>query len=144
TGAAATARRGRAGAYDSGDLTQYSTSPSGLLNLSYRFNENLLGYATLSHGEKSGGVNLAVGSAPTAGADSLLIGTERANNVELGFKSTLWDRRLQLNANLFWTQVNGYQTNAYDQDNRVQYLTNAGSVRSRGVEVESTLVPIKG
>ncbi|MFP3449298.1 TonB-dependent receptor domain-containing protein, partial [Pseudomonas sp. SIMBA_067] len=86
----------------------------------YHFNENLLGYATLSHGEKSGGVNLAVGSAPTAGADSLLIGTERANNAELGFKSTLWDRRLQLNANLFWTQVNGYQTNAYDQDNRVQ------------------------
>jgi iron complex outermembrane receptor protein len=64
----------------------------------------------------------------------LLVGTERANNAELGFKSTLWDRRLQLNANLFWTQVNGYQTNAYDQDNRVQYLTNAGSVRSRGVE----------
>ena len=124
TGAAATARRGRAGAYDSGDLNQYSSSPSGLLNLSYRFNDDLLGYATLSHGEKSGGVNLAVGSAPTAGADSLLIGTERANNAELGFKSTLWDRRLQLNANVFWTQVNAYQTNAYDADNRVQYLTN--------------------
>lgn len=144
SGAAATARRGRAGAYDSGDLNQYSTSPSGLLNLSYRFSDDLLGYATLSHGEKSGGVNLAVGSAPTAGADSLLIGTERANNAELGFKSTLWDKRLQLNANLFWTQVNGYQTNAYDANNRVQYLTNAGSVRSRGVEFESTLVPIRG
>ena len=144
TGAAATARRGRTGAYDSGDLNQYSSSPSGLLNLSYRFNDDLLGYATLSHGEKSGGVNLAVGSAPTAGADSLLIGTERANNAELGFKSTLWDRRLQLNANVFWTQVNAYQTNAYDADNRVQYLTNAGSVRSRGVEVESTLIPLRG
>ncbi|MFL1517569.1 TonB-dependent receptor [Pseudomonas prosekii] len=144
TGAAATARRGRTGAYDSGDLNQYSASPSGLLNLSYRFTDDLLGYATLSHGEKSGGVNLAVGSAPTAGADSLLIGTERANNAELGFKSTLWDRRLQLNANVFWTQVNAYQTNAYDADNRVQYLTNAGSVRSRGVEFESTLVPLRG
>ena len=144
SGAAATARNGRTGAYDSGDLNQYSTSPSGLLNLSYRFSDDVLGYATLSHGEKSGGVNLAVGSAPTAGADSLLIGTERANNAELGFKSTLWDRRLQLNANLFWTQVNGYQTNAYDYGNRVQYLTNAGSVRSRGVELESTLVPIRG
>ena len=75
-----------------------------------------------------------MGSAPTAGADSLLIGTERANNAELGFKSTLWDHRLQLNANVFWTQVNAYQTNAYDAANRVQYLTNAGSVRSRGIE----------
>ncbi|WP_323150581.1 TonB-dependent receptor [Pseudomonas glycinae] len=144
TGAAATARRGRTGAYDSGDLNQYSSSPSGLLNLSYRFTDDLLGYATLSHGEKSGGVNLVVGSAPTAGADSLLIGTERANNAELGFKSTLWDRRLQLNANVFWTQVNAYQTNAYDSVNRVQYLTNAGSVRSRGVEFESTVIPLRG
>lgn len=143
-GAAATARRGRAGAYDSGDLNQYSSSPSGLLNLSYRITDDVLGYATLSHGEKSGGVNLAVGSAPTAGADSLLIGTERANNAELGFKSTLWDHRLQLNANVFWTQVNAYQTNAYDAANRVQYLTNAGSVRSRGIEFESTLVPLRG
>lgn len=144
TGAAATARRGRTGAYDSGDLNQYSSSPSGLLNLSYRFTDDLLGYATLSHGEKSGGVNLVVGSAPTAGADSLLIGTERANNAELGFKSTLWDRRLQFNANVFWTQVNAYQTNAYDDVNRVQYLTNAGSVRSRGVEFESTVIPLRG
>ena len=143
-GAAAAARRGRAGAYDSGDLNQYSSSPSGLLNLSYRITDDVLGYATVSHGEKSGGVNLAVGSAPTAGADSLLIGTERANNAELGFKSTLWDHRLQLNANVFWTQVNAYQTNAYDAENRVQYLTNAGSVRSRGVEFESTLIPLRG
>ncbi|SDR78268.1 iron complex outermembrane recepter protein [Pseudomonas sp. Z003-0.4C(8344-21)] len=143
-GAAANARRGRAGAYDSGDLNQYSSSPSGLLNLSYRITDDVLGYATLSHGEKSGGVNLAVGSAPTAGADSLLIGTERANNAELGFKSTLWDHRLQLNANVFWTQVNAYQTNAYDADNRVQYLTNAGSVRSRGIEFETTVVPLRG
>lgn len=143
-GAAANARRGRAGVYDSGNLNQYSSSPSGLLNLSYRITDDVLGYATLSHGEKSGGVNLAVGSAPTAGADSLLIGTERANNAELGFKSTLWDRRLQLNANVFWTQVNAYQTNAYDAANRVQYLTNAGSVRSRGIEFESTVVPLRG
>ena len=143
-GAVATARQGRVGAYDSGDLNQYSASPSGLLNLSYRFTDDLLGYATLSHGEKSGGVNLTVATAPVAGADSLLVGTERANNAELGFKSTLWDKRLQLNANLFWTQVNAYQTNAYDEANRVQYLTNAGSVRSRGVEFESTLVPVRG
>ena len=142
--AALAARLGRAGSFDSGELSQYSTSPSGLLNLSYRITPDLLAYATLSHGEKSGGVNLAVGSARTAGADSLLIGTERANNAELGLKSTLWDRRLQLNAALFWTKINGYQANAYDYDVRAQYLTNAGSVRSRGIEFDSTLVLGKG
>jgi len=104
----------------------------------------LLGYATLTHGEKSGGVNLTVGAAPRLGTDSLLVGTERANNAELGLKSTLLDNRLQLNTNLFWTEVHGYQANVYDQINRVQYLANAGSVRSRGLEFEATALPVRG
>lgn len=133
TGAAAAARQGRVGAYDSGDLSQYSFAPSGLLSLSYRFSDAVLGYASLSHGEKSGGVNLTVGAAPRLGTDSLLVGTERANNAELGLKSTLLDNRLQLNTNLFWTEVHGYQANVYDEANRVQYLANAGSVRLRGL-----------
>ncbi|WAB97898.1 TonB-dependent receptor [Pseudomonas putida] len=144
TGAAAAARQGRVGAYDSGDLNQYSFSPSGLLGLSYRFNEQLLGYATLTHGEKSGGINLTVGAAPRLGTDSLVVGTERVNNAEVGLKSTLFDDRLQLNANLFWAEVHGYQANVYDQTNRVQYLANAGRVRSRGLEFEATALPIRG
>ncbi|WP_336201945.1 TonB-dependent receptor [Pseudomonas guariconensis] len=144
TGGAAAARNGRAGAYDSGDLNQYSFSPSGLLSLSYRFNEQVLGYASLSHGEKSGGINLTVGAAPRLGTDSLLVGTERVNNAELGVKSTLLDNRLQLNANLFWAEVHGYQANVYDEANRVQYLANAGNVRSRGLEFEATALPVRG
>lgn len=144
TGAAAAARQGRVGAYDSGDLSQYSFSPSGLLSLSYRFTDQLLGYASLTHGEKSGGVNLTVGAAPRLGTDSLLVGTERANNAELGLKSTWFDDRLQFNTNLFWTEVHGYQANVYDQVNRVQYLANAGSVRSRGLEFEATALPVRG
>ena len=144
SGAAAAARQGRAGAYDSGDLNQYSFSPSGLLGLSYRFNEQLLGYATLTHGEKSGGVNLTVGAAPRLGTGSLLVGTERVNNAELGLKSSLFDNRLQLNTNLFWAEVHGYQANVYDQVNRVQYLANAGRVRSRGLEFEATALPVRG
>ncbi|MBK4990542.1 TonB-dependent receptor [Pseudomonas sp. S36] len=144
SGAAAAARQGRAGAYDSGDLSQYSFSPSGLLGLSYRFNEQLLGYATLTHGEKSGGVNLTVGAAPRLGTGSLLVGTERVNNAELGLKSSLFDNRLQLNTNLFWAEVHGYQANVYDQVNRVQYLANAGRVRSRGLEFEATALPVRG
>ncbi|HEJ2746887.1 TPA: TonB-dependent receptor, partial [Pseudomonas aeruginosa] len=77
-GVGAAVRNGQLGAYDSGDLSQYNFAPSALLSLSYQFSDDLLGYASLSHGEKSGGVNLAVGSAPSAGADSLLVGPERA------------------------------------------------------------------
>lgn len=83
-GVGAAVRNGQLGAYDSGDLSQYNFAPSALLSLSYQFSDDLLGYASLSHGEKSGGVNLAVGSAPSAGADSLLVGPERANDAEPG------------------------------------------------------------
>ncbi|ELP3491365.1 TonB-dependent receptor [Pseudomonas aeruginosa] len=147
-GVGAAVRNGQLGAYDSGDLSQYNFAPSALLSLSYQFSDDLLGYASLSHGEKSGGVNLAVGSAPSAGADSLLVGPERANDAELGLKSTLFDRRLLLNANLFWTGIHGYQATTLYQapgsTQLVQVLANAGSVRSRGLEFEATVLPLRG
>ncbi|MDF5827845.1 TonB-dependent receptor [Pseudomonas aeruginosa] len=147
-GVGAAVRNGQLGAYDSGDLSQYNFAPSALLSLSYQFSDDLLGYASLSHGEKSGGVNLAVGSAPSAGADSLLVGPERANDAELGLKSTLFDRRLLLNANLFWTGIRGYQATTLYQapgsTQLVQVLANAGSVRSRGLEFEATALPLRG
>ncbi|MBH9145300.1 TonB-dependent receptor [Pseudomonas aeruginosa] len=147
-GVGAAVRNGQLGAYDSGDLSQYNFAPSALLSLSYQFSDDLLGYASLSHGEKSGGVNLAVGSAPSAGADSLLVGPERANDAELGLKSTLFDRRLLLNANLFWTGIHGYQATTLYQapgsTQLVQVLAIAGSVRSRGLEFEATALPLRG
>ncbi|CAN7728997.1 TonB-dependent receptor [Aquipseudomonas alcaligenes] len=148
TGQAAAIRAAQLGAYDSGDLSLHNAAPSFLLSLAYRLDDDLLGYASLAHGEKSGGVNLAVGSAPVAGADSLLVGPERANDAELGFKSTLLDRRLLLNANLFWTGIHGYQATTLYQapgsTNVVQVLANAGSVRSRGLEFEATALPVRG
>jgi len=141
TGAALAARNGRFGVYDSGPLSLDQASPSGLLSAGYKAAEDVLLYASLSHGEKSGGINLAVpGSAGTA---SLLVGSERANAAELGVKSALFGRRLQLNANLFATVVHGYQSNAYDHVSRTSYLTNAGDVRTRGVEFEATAVPVR-
>ncbi|TLX73546.1 TonB-dependent receptor [Pseudomonas nicosulfuronedens] len=148
SGLPAAIRASQAGAYDSGDLSLHNAAPSALLSLSYRFDDNLLGYASLSHGEKSGGVNLTVGSAPSAGADSLLVGPERANDAELGIKSTLFDRRLQLNANLFWTGITGYQATTYYQPSGsltgYQVLANAGDLRSRGLEFEATALPLRG
>lgn len=148
SGQAAAIRAAQLGAYDSGNLSLHNAAPSFLLNLAYRFDDDLLGYASLAHGEKSGGVNLAVGSAPVAGADSLVVGPERANDAELGFKSTLLDNRLQLNANLFWTGIHGYQATTLYQapgsTNVVQVLANAGSVRSRGLEFEATALPVRG
>ncbi|MES3707451.1 TonB-dependent receptor [Pseudomonas putida] len=143
TGNAARTRANQVGAFDSGDLSQYSFSPSGMVSLAHHFNPNLMGYVTLSHGEKAGGINLAVAAAATAGVESLMIGPERANNLEVGFKSTLLDGDLRLNGNLFWTEVGSYQATAYDPELRTRYLTNAGEVRSRGAELEAAWQPTR-
>lgn len=141
-------RASQVGYYDSGEIGLHNAAPSALLSLSYRFTDDVLGYASVSHGEKSGGVNLAIASAPTAGADSLLVGPERANDAELGIKTQLFDDRLQLNTNIFWTGINGYQATTYYQPpgsaTGYQLLTNAGTVRSRGVEFEATVLPVRG
>lgn len=134
------------GAYDSGELSISDTSYSGLLTASYKINPQTLAYATYSHGEKSGGFNLAVASAPTAGADSLKIKPEKADNYEIGFKQNLLNNTLQLNSNLFWIDVSDYQTTGMQQvgTSLVSILENAGKVRSRGVEIDATIQPIKG
>lgn len=140
-------REQAAGAYDSGSLHSHNGSPSGLLNLGYRFSEGLLGYALLSHGEKSGGLNLNIAEAATQGADSLLVGPERANDAEIGIKSQWLDNRLLVNANLFYTEVNGYQATGFDPSASlagVFFLTNAADLRSKGAELTISARPVHG
>jgi len=142
TGAALASRSGRYGVYDSGPLGLNQFSPTALISVGYKAAQDVLLYSSLSHGEKSGGINLSVPGA--GGAASLLVGTERSNAFELGVKSTVLDNRLQLNGNLFATVVHGYQSNAYDPVSRTSYLTNAGNVRTRGVELEAIATPVRG
>jgi iron complex outermembrane receptor protein len=138
------------GAYDTGPMALHGWSPSGLLGANYRIAPDLLGYANLTHGEKSGGVNLAgPGTAPALGPDSLKVGQERVNNLDLGFKSSWLDRKLQFNANLFWAEVHGYQATLFVPQPGVngaflQTLTNAGDVRSRGAEFDLRAMPMRG
>ncbi|WP_343731546.1 TonB-dependent receptor [Duganella sp.] len=142
TGAALASRNARYGAFNSGEITLNNLSPSGLLTLAYKIDTDVLGYATLSHGEKSGGINLAVPGA--AGIASLKIDNEKANNAELGIKSNFWERRAQVNASVFANIVRGYQNNAYDPSTLSSYITNAGDVRSRGAELETTFLVARG
>lgn len=142
TGAALASRNARYGAYDSGPLGLTQFSPTALFSAGYKLAPEVLLYSSLSHGEKSGGINLSVPGA--GGAASLLVGSERSNAWELGFKSTALDNRLQFNGNLFATVVHGYQSNAYDPVSRTSYLTNAGNVRTRGLELEAIATPVRG
>ncbi|MET0659776.1 MAG: TonB-dependent receptor [Steroidobacteraceae bacterium] len=135
------------GFYETGKLERSDNNPSFLLSTAFQQNADLLWYASASKGAKSGGINPDV---PKAGlpVKSLYIEPEKATDFELGFKSTLLDRRLQLNANLYWTDVKDYQATGLELSpvtNTVQQvLSNIGKVRSRGVETEVTAVPLDG
>ena len=142
SGAALASRNARYGVFNSGDVYLNNLSPSALATLGYKADTDVLLFGSLSHGEKSGGINLSVPGA--AGVSSLKVGSEKANNLELGVKSNLLERRAQVNASLFWNVVHGYQNNAYDPVSATSYLTNAGNVRSRGVELETTLLAARG
>ncbi|MQA21962.1 TonB-dependent receptor [Rugamonas rivuli] len=142
SGPAQASRNARYGAYNSGDVHLNNLSPSALVTLAYKVDTDVLAFGSISHGEKSGGINLSVPGA--AGIASLKVNNEKANNLELGIKSNLLERRAQVNASLFWNEVKGYQSNAYDPVSATSYLTNAGNVRSRGLELDTSFVVVRG
>lgn len=124
---------------DYGRLRLHELSPSQLLTLSWQPASAQLLYATISHGEKSGGFNVnGVGSGPALGIESLKVAPERSNNLELGYKSSWLGQRLRANFNLFDTRVSDYQASVNrtvsGQALPVQVLTNVGKLESRGVE----------
>jgi iron complex outermembrane recepter protein len=135
------------GAFDSGVLKMSDTSTAALLSAAFQASEGWLWYASASKGAKSGGINPSVPN-PGLTVRSLFIEPEQALDYELGFKSSLFDRRLQLNANLFWTDVKDYQATQLELSPQTQVFTqvlaNIGKVRSRGLETEITAVPVHG
>jgi iron complex outermembrane receptor protein len=134
-------------AFSSGTLSLHNNTVSALGSLSYQFAPSVLGYWSVSRGAKAGGINP---TAPVPGLtlNSLYVKPEVALDSELGLKSTLFNRRLILNANLFWTQVKDYQATLLLQPTAggsfVQVLSNIGKVRTRGVETDIAATPVDG
>jgi iron complex outermembrane receptor protein len=130
--------------YSSGDLKVSNNNVSALLSLGYKFDANMLGYVSASHGAKAGGINQSVPGKGLTVA-SLYVSPEKANDYELGVKSTLLDQHLLVNVNVFWTDVTDYQATQLEQTLPgvfVQTLSNIGGVRTRGVETEVTAKPV--
>ena len=108
-------------------------SPS--INLRYFFNPDVMGYASVSRGFKSGGYDqrrLAQGQ--TGEFDE-----EIATNYELGWKSSWNNRRLQLNGTLFLVNYEDFQSQTFDGSS--VRVTNAGDMQSYGTELELIFLP---
>jgi iron complex outermembrane receptor protein len=108
-------------------------SVSWLVNPSYKITDDILAYASVSYGEKSGAANL--GAKP---GDAIIIGPEKSTDYELGLKTTWWGGRATLNANIYRDTITGYQATLSDPTATTvrSYLANVGKVRLKGIEVE--------
>ncbi|MET0287695.1 MAG: TonB-dependent receptor [Polyangiales bacterium] len=99
-------------------------------------------FASYSRGYKSPGINLV---RKTPGVN-VFVDQEEVDNVELGFKTAFFNSRFELNPTLFYTIDRNYQANYYNTmvTPPVAYITNVGTLVSRGVEVDARLYPVKG
>ena len=111
---------------------------SGGITLSYKVTPDVMIYGTYAKGYKSGGLNLNATSAPK------VIAPEKVDNFEAGIKTTLLDRALTLNLAVFHTQVKNYQSQQVDTSVApTAYIANVGTVRTRGIEVDATVRPVR-
>jgi len=112
---------------------------SWLVSPTYHINDRVMLYASAAQGVKSGFIYFPSGFGP--GDVSTTIAPEESLDFELGIKSRLANRRLLLNANLYRTEVQDYQTSvAYvDPRDETTVLTrweNADGVTAQGVEYD--------
>jgi iron complex outermembrane receptor protein len=121
------------------NLKNTNANISGLVNLSYQVTPDVLAYVNVARGYKSGGLNL---TQLPAGANPI-VDPEQVNSAEIGVKTRLFDRRLVLNAALFWEDDRNYQANIFDQTILKLYLSNVPKVRSEGFEADIQAQPIE-
>lgn len=102
-------------------------------SVSYKVTPDVLVYARAASAYRSGGYN-----APTVGAAPF--DPETATSYEAGIKSDWFDRMVRLNVAAYQTDYKDLQVNGYNIATNTNQLTNAGSARYRGFEVEGQFV----
>ena len=114
---------------------------SGKLGIEWRPRDEMMIYASLSTGFRSGNFNSDLLFGDLSAMTS--VDSEEVTAFELGSKSTLMDGRLQLNAALFYQDVSDKQGITYDSNAAapVSRLISIGDADIYGVELELLAVP---
>jgi iron complex outermembrane receptor protein len=104
--------------------------------------ENNMAYASYTRGYKGPAYNIFYNlTTPGAG----VIAPETVNAYEVGLKNTLLNGDLILNLAAYYAKYNNYQANSPDfvAGVRTTRLTNAGSVSTKGFEVDFVATPLR-
>ena len=98
------------------------------LVLQYQPTRDLMAYATVARGYKAGVINIGSAGDP--------VNPEFVWNYEAGIKSELFDRRLTLNAAVFYTTITDLQVQR--PINGTLITVNAAKASTKGIELEAT------
>jgi iron complex outermembrane receptor protein len=123
------------------DVSVKGNNVSWLGSLSWKPTNDFLAYATASTGYKGAGLNL---NSSTAAGTPLILQPEKVHSYEIGVKQQLFDRKMTLNLDGYWTLLNGLQANIYPINGAKSYLTNVGNIRARGIEAEADWQIVEG
>ena len=116
------------------------------LALQYQFTPQILGYVSYSTGFTAGGYD----PRPFAPSDiNLTIAPENVKAYEVGLKTELFDRRLRLNVDGFYTDYTNIQLSLAGcpvgcPTTSPFYYGNGGNARIQGFEAEAEAQPIRG
>ncbi|MBU3078243.1 TonB-dependent receptor [Sphingomonas quercus] len=117
---------------ENGTLLKFSAS--------YKLTPDVMLFASASQGYRPGGVNQTLGLPSYAATYK----SDKLWDYELGLKSTWFDRKLVMNVSLFQMDWSSMMVSASYQG-AFGFITNSpGGARIRGVEVESTIMPLQG
>lgn len=120
--------------------------PSYKLSASFAPAASLTTYATVSTGFRAPVVNSFAGRSSVVDPNDLIIpfgaSSDKLENYELGAKGRWLNGRLSTNVALYWIDWSDIQVQANRTSDSVQFATNIGAARSKGLEFEIAAAPV--
>jgi iron complex outermembrane receptor protein len=110
-------------------------------NLTYKFDNDHLVYATFSRGFRPGGINRRTQAPPLPPLATYE--PDYLTNYELGWKTSFLDNHLRFNGAFFWEDWRNFQFGFLGQ-NSFTIVRNAGSARIKGAEQQLEWTPMQG
>jgi len=109
--------------------------------LSYQWSDDVMTYAKFGTGYRSGGFNVRASSV----GQRFDFPPEKATAGEVGIKSEFFDRRVRLNASLWYTDYKDLQTTVYTNTagGAASGFTNPAKATFQGFEAEFTSIPFR-
>lgn len=122
-----------------GDQKFTNWSPEATIR--FKPNDDVMMYGAYKTAYKSGGFSNSAFVVNGAPASNIAFNPEKARGFELGIKTTLLDRQLRLNANVYSYKYDNLQVDFFDSITFQFITTNAGSATTKGVETEFEYAP---